>query len=34
MVEVVGIAADGKRVLQMTIVMARGMAEQILQLPM
>ncbi len=33
MVEIVGVAADGKQVI-LGIVMARGMAEQILRLPM
>ena len=35
MVQIVGTAANGKQViLEMTFVTARGMAEQILQLPM
>jgi hypothetical protein len=35
MVQIAGVAANGKQViLEMTIVTARGMAEQILQLPM
>jgi hypothetical protein len=35
MVQIVGVAANGKQVIpEMTVVTARGMAEQILQLPM
>ena len=35
MVQIVGVAANGKQVIvEMTVVTTRGMAEQILQLPM